>query len=249
MTSEGQRAGPTLAASLADEIAERVARGEFPVGSRLPSERELSIQLGASRSSVRQALQSLEARGIVAIRGRSGAYVQEPSTGQVTEALTLLITRAPRAVRVRDLIQVRTLLEVEFAGLAAEHRTQEDLRDIARALADTGSVESPPEWAAADVDFHGTLARATGNPLLGVIYEALRSILVEQRLRTGTALPETRQQSFRFHQRIFDRVAVGDGQGARRAMREHLKEAQETMTRYVQIEASLGGELPVATIN
>ncbi len=228
-----------VAIQMAEEIAVWVADGTYPIGARLPGERDLAIRFRASRSSVRQALQLLQARGMVDIRGRSGAYVQELSAGHATEALMLLINRAPHAVRVRDLMQVRLMLEIEMAGLSAECRNSQDLRRIAVALADTCSSENATEWAAADVEFHGALAHATGNPLFAVIYDSLRGILLEQRLRTGTALPETRQQSFQYHQRIFDRVAAGDATGARQAMHDHLLEAQETMTRYIKLEAEL----------
>ena len=128
-----------------------------------------------------------------------------------------------------------------MARLAAERHTQEDLREIGRALADTASAETVEAWAEADVAFHGALARATGNPLFALIYDALRRVLFEQRLKTGTAVPATRAQSFRYHQRIYDRVFAGDGPGARRAMLDHLREAQETMVRYaVERKAALG---------
>lgn len=242
MTNEtGEARGSSVASRVAEQLAERIAAGELAIGERLPSERDLVRAFGASRSSVRQAIQALQARGLLEVRDRSGAYVQAPSAGRVSEALMLLIHRTPHAVRIRDLIEVRAVLEVEMAGLAAERRTPEDLREIGRTLADTGSADSVPDWAAADVAFHGALARATGNPLFAVIYDSLRGVLLEQRLRTGTALPETRTQSFGYHQRIFDRICAADAAGARLAMRDHLREARQTMTRYaVEMESSLG---------
>lgn len=230
----------TATEQLAERLAQGISSGVYAPGSRLPGERELAAQFGVSRPTVRSALQVLASRGIVTIRNRSGAYVQAPTAKRVSQLLLHLISHGTLPVTVRDLIEVRRAFEVEIAGLAAERRTQDDLREIGRALADTASAEQVDAWAKADVAFHGALARATHNPLFALIYDALRDVLLEQRLRTGTALPATRARSFRYHQRIYDRVYAGDGAGARKAMQEHLREAQETMLRYVvKLEANL----------
>jgi GntR family transcriptional repressor for pyruvate dehydrogenase complex len=223
----------TATEQLAERLTQRITSGVYAPGSRLPGERELAEQFDVSRATVRSALQVLASRGIITIRNRSGAYVQVPSAGRVSQSLLHLISCGTLPVTVRDLIEIRRVFEVEMAGLAAERRTQEDLREIGRALADTASADQVNTWAEADVAFHGALARATHNPLFALIYDALRDVLLEQRLRTGTALPATRARSFRYHQRIYDRVYAGDGVGARKAMQEHLREAQETMLRYV----------------
>lgn len=237
---DGVAAGASAALRLADQLAEAVAAGTYPLGGRLPSERNLARTFGVSRTTVRTAIQMLAARGTLDVRDRSGTFVQRPSLGRISQALSHLIAGGSVPVSVRDLIEVRRVLEVEMAGLAAERRTQDDLREIGRALAETASAETVEDWAEADVAFHGSLARATGNPLFVLIYDALRAVLLEQRRRTGTALPATRPQSFRYHQRIFDRIYAGDGPGARRAMVEHLREARETMLRYaVELDSEL----------
>lgn len=244
--SEGTGADPAPASGssasvhLADQLAADVASGAYPPGSRLPSERDLALAFGVSRTTVRAAIQSLAARGTLEVRDRSGTFVQRPSLGRISQALSHLIAGGSVPISVRDLIEVRRVLEVEMAGLAAERRTQDGLREIGRALAETASAETVEDWAEADVAFHGSLARATGNPLFALIYDALRAVLLEQRHRTGTALPATRPQSFRYHQRIYERVYAGDGPGARRAMVEHLREARETMLRYaVELDSEL----------
>ena len=90
---------------------------------------------------VREAIRGLEAIGVVEVRGRSGAYVQSATAGRVGDALMLLIDRVPHGVTVRNLLETRRMLEVEIAGVAATRRTKAELRDIGRALADSGSNE------------------------------------------------------------------------------------------------------------
>lgn len=224
---------PSVADAVIESLRERITAGVYPLGSRLPSERDLAQEFGVSRATVRQGILALEARGLLAVRDRSGAYVQAPTPDRVSDALLQLIGQFPHSITIRDLVEVRMVFEVEMAGLAAERRSREDLRLIARALADTAALaDSVDAWAEADVEFHGALARATGNPLFAIIYDSLRSAFIEQRRRTGTSLPETRAAAFRWHQRIFDAVGLGDAVAARRAMHDHLLEARQTMLRY-----------------
>jgi DNA-binding FadR family transcriptional regulator len=240
VTGEARSGTPSIVDRLRAALKARVASGDYAVGSRLPGERALAAELGANRSMVREAIRGLEAIGVVEVRGRSGAYVQSATAGRVGDALMLLTDRVPHGVTVRNLLETRRMLEVEIAGVAATRRTKAELRDIGRALADSGSNESVEAWADADVEFHGAIARATHNPLYTIIYDSLRTVLRAQRMRTGTALPETWPRSFRSHQRIFDRVCAGDSAGARRAMRDHLAEAEQTLSRLaIEIDGAL----------
>lgn len=225
--------------------------GRFPIGSRLPSERQLAIELGVSRNTLREALHALERDGLLEVRGRSGAYVRVPTLGHVSDALLHYITWTPRAVTVRDLLEVRATIEVDVAGLAAERRVQGDLRQIARALADGAANLSPSDdpaaedaavaaWSRADVDFHGAIARATHNEVFMLIFDSLRDVFYEQRRRTSAILPDARARSFRHHQKILDRIANGDAAGSRKAMRDHLREARDVMMRYaVEMDAAV----------
>lgn len=253
----GVKKGPTQ--TLADRIVlainEGIAVGRWPVGCRLPGERELARSLGASRVTIRQAQRVLESRGILEVQGRSGAYVRAPSAGQVSDALERYIALGAQPLTIRDLLEVRRI-EVDVAGYAAERRTQDDLREIARALAD-GAISLGPVvaeapttdailmWARTDVAFHAAIARATQNSLYVIIYDSLRAVFLEQRVRTVGLLPGTRAHSFRHHQQVFDRICRGDVAGAREAMQAHLLEARETLLRYSEIDSTLTGRPPV----
>lgn len=232
-------------------LRDGIRSGRFPAGSRLPSERQLAAELGVSRNTLREAIHALEGDRLLEVRGRSGAYVRVPTLGHVSDALLRYITWTPRAVTIRDLLEVRATIEVDVAGLAAERRTQADLRDIARALADGAANLSPSDdpaaeaaaveaWSRADVDFHGAVARATHNEVFILIFDALHDVFYEQRRRTSAILPDARIRSFRHHQKILDRIASGDAGGSRKAMRDHLREARDVMIRYaVEMNAAV----------
>lgn len=246
----------TLVDRLTATLTERIANGTWSVGSRLPGERELASDFETSRVTIRQALRSLEAQGLLEVHGRAGVFVRTPSAGQVSDALGRYFALGPQPLTVRDLLEVR-LLEIDVAGYAAERRTQEDLREIARALAD-GAITLAPAvgeapahdeiaaWSRTDVEFHAAIARATHNPLFAIIYEALHNVFLEQRMRTVGALPGTRQLSFRHHQEIFDRICVSDAAGARQAMQAHLAEARETLLLYTETDSELSVPVPPA---
>lgn len=220
-------------------LNDRIVQGVLPVGTRLQSERELAADLGVSRTSVRQAVQALAHRGLLEIRGRSGAYVSEPRPERVSEALSHVLAWNSRAFAVRDLLEIRCILELEAAELAAERRTRDDLREIARGLADSAVVPDKADvtdiegWCVADVEFHAAIARATHNPLLVTVYDALRDVFLEQRRRMLGVPLEMLERGFRTHQQIFNRIGTGDAEGARRAMRLDLDHAEENLLRVV----------------
>src|SRR5699024_2037454 len=115
---------------LADDLRERILQVEFPMGTSLPPERELVSQTTMSRTTVREALRILEVQGLLTIRtGRTGgAFVRQPDSDSLASSVELLIRG--RQVRMNDLIETREAIEPQCAGLAAIHRTDEDLDEL-----------------------------------------------------------------------------------------------------------------------
>src|SRR5258708_3080068 len=118
---------PKASAVLADDLRERILRGDFPEGTALPTERELVNQTRMSRATIREALRILEVQGLVRIKtGRAGgAYVSRPGQDSMADSVGLLI-RA-RRIRIPALLETREAIEPFCAQLAAKHRTDEDL--------------------------------------------------------------------------------------------------------------------------
>jgi GntR family transcriptional regulator, transcriptional repressor for pyruvate dehydrogenase complex len=126
--------------------------------------------------------------------------------------------------------EVRRLLEVEIAGLAAERRSAEDLRDLDALLRRSAEAQTPEEWPQADVDFHARLAEATHNLLFPVLLGSMAQILMELRL-TAAKLPGTPRGAQVPHEAIYEAVREQSQADARRAMREHMAEAEATLQR------------------
>ena len=220
--------GERLSDQVADQLQGLVLNNTFRPGEKLPSERELCELLGVSRTVVREAIRSLVVKGLLDVRHGGGTIVRSPDPALVSEMMTMMLRMGDSTVSFTHVQEVRRLLEVEIAMLAAERRTDDDLAAIEAQITSMVAHESDPQrWAAADVAFHAAIAAATHNPLYSVLLGAIADMLMEVRL-TGVSLPETPQKALHHHQAIFERIKAGDRPGARKAMQDHLRESEAT---------------------
>lgn len=232
MGTKPQLEPPVRAVRLSDQVAAQlqalITERHLRTGEKLPSERELCDLLGVSRTVVREAVRALVVKGLLDVRPGGGATVRAPDPAVVSELMTVMLRSGGSDVAFVHIQEVRRLLEVELAGLAAQRHDDMDLLRIESFL--SAMVEhqhDPPRWAAADVGFHRAIATATHNPLYPILLDSISEMLVEVRL-TGIRLPETPQKAFAHHSQIFDRIKARDRVGARKAMQDHLQEAEAT---------------------
>jgi GntR family transcriptional repressor for pyruvate dehydrogenase complex len=222
----------TRSGRLSDQVAAQlqslVINNTFRPGEKLPSERELCEILGVSRTVVREAVRSLVVKGLLEVRRGGGTVIRVPDAAIVSEMMTMMLRTGGGDVAFTHVHEVRRLLEVEIAGLAAERRSDADLAAMAGQLAlMVQNAADPERWAAADVAFHAAIAEAAHNPLYPVLLSSIADMLIEVR-RTGIRLPETPARALQHHRSVFDRIEARDRPGARRAMQEHLNESEET---------------------
>jgi GntR family transcriptional regulator, transcriptional repressor for pyruvate dehydrogenase complex len=229
--SERQTSAERLSDKVAAQLQALIAGGEIRIGEKLPSERALCDLLGVSRTVVREAVRTLAIKGLVDVRPGGGAVVRAPDSARVAELMTLMVRAGEGPVAFGHILEVRRLIEVEIAGLAAERRDPADLALIEEQLAAMAEhAADARRWAAADVAFHAALAQAAHNPLYPVLLGSIADLLVEVRL-TGARLPETPALAYQHHQAIYERVREGDRAGARAAMADHLRESEGTFRR------------------
>jgi GntR family transcriptional repressor for pyruvate dehydrogenase complex len=208
-----------LSDKVADMMLETILSDRLKVGDRLPSERELGEQFGVSRTVVREAVRALVTKGVIDVRSGSGLRVAAVDADAVSESMSLFLRGG--ALDFEKVHEVRTVLEVHLAGLAAERATDEDvakLREIhERMQRETSDVEAA---ARDDLEFHRAIARATHNELFLLLMDSIGSSLIDIRranLGSGSA-PMTLGQ----HEAVLELVASHDPEGARTAMRTHL---------------------------
>ncbi len=223
MTDTAQQLRPPVRATrLSDQVAAQlqalIIDNALKPGEKLPSERDLCELLSVSRTVVREAVRSLVVKGLLEVRPGGRMVVRAPDAALVSELMTLMLRSGGGEIAFSHIQEVRRLLEVELAALAAERRDETDLLRMEVLLRSMVEHQNDPHrWADADVAFHAAIAAATHNPLYPVLLHSIVEMLIEIRL-TGIRLPETPQKAYQHHLRVFERIKAQDRPGARKAM-------------------------------
>lgn len=214
--------GPHLSTLVASSISREIAQGRLRPGDQLPTEQQLAQTFGVSRNVVREAIARLRSEGRIWSQQGRGAFVADQPNATT---LTIDYEALQQAAAFQSLFELRGILEVEAAALAAKRRTSDDLTAMKDALvtmrdAPYGSVM----WLKTDLEFHKTVAAATGN-----LYMVQFLMFVSERVRESILASGNQQRSEDLaavtlgeHQRILDAIEAGDGDEARDAMRAHL---------------------------
>lgn len=229
---------PSLASGLADTIVNDILSGRYLTNAPLPSETDLASESGLSRLTVREAVKSLAAKGVVRVEQGRGTFVNPSDSWSVLDPV-LLIARSnrdgDRLALPRMLIEARRVVEVAVAELAAERRTDEDLADMEHALRgmrSAAAVADVAAFVAADIAFHQQVLDAAGNTFLASLFDPLSRILQLTRHQTSAHAP-VREHAIEHHQRILDAVRRGTPTTAGRMMRDHMKQTEQDMDTYV----------------
>ena len=213
---------------ISDQLRALIIAGEFPVGSRLPAERELSVQLGVSRPSLREALIALEVEGYIKVHMGSGIYVCElPPKSQ--KGFDLSAEEGPL-----ELIQARALLEGEVAATAAKNGSKLQFDAIEEAIAimesDAAAGITPID---ADQLFHHRVAEASGNSVLvGVVQRLFDSRLgaLFDQLHSHFDTPDVWAQAITEHRAVLKALRARSPGKAREAMRAHMDIAYKRLS-------------------
>jgi len=227
-----QIAAPNLAAAAAAQIRQLIVEDVLRPGDQLPGERDLSARMGVSRTSLRSALQTLIAEGLLISRHGAALRVADTVGAALSDPLTVLLQSVPGAVF--DYLRFRAILEGECAALAAEHATDPERRAIHAILGRMEAVQSAPDparEAALDTEFHMAIVEAAGNrvaiQVVRSLHELLRRGIAESRALVygdKTARDALLDQ----HRSIADAIAHGNAAAARRALHDHLRFVEET---------------------
>jgi len=194
------------------DLIRAVREGRFPVGTRLPSEGELAQRFKVSRPVIREALGSLRVLGLTS---------SQPGTGTFVVSSDVKLPLSLGEMSSEDLNEVRLLLEVPAARLAAIRRGRLDLADLRKSIREYAKAEDPVDRVREDVRFHVAIAKASNNALLHHLVAELQSSLREQSLAIA-AVSGRRVLSTKEHQLILEGVAEGDAKQAAQAMEAHL---------------------------
>ncbi|WP_343032467.1 FadR/GntR family transcriptional regulator [Tritonibacter litoralis] len=219
----------TRVATLREELKAQIEGGQFGVGDRLPSEARLTEEFSVSRTVVREAIAALRADGLVEPRQGSGVYVLEPKPQAETPFTSVDMGRLSSVI---ELLEVRTAVEVESAGLAAQRCSPSEEEDIIECLKEVTRLNSAQQ-SSSDADFalHQAIARATHNPRFVEFLGILGPSAIPRRALNGSKnrpYPQSYVDCINAeHDEIVTAILNRDEDGARAAMRSHLKDSQQ----------------------
>jgi GntR family transcriptional regulator, transcriptional repressor for pyruvate dehydrogenase complex len=213
---------------IAERLIDLIASNQLGPGSPVPTERELAATYSVGRSSVREALRILESQGVLT-PGPGGALVVADAPRPLTRSLRLVMTLGPADVR--DLFELRRILEVDAAAAAAWRRTAAHIgmmRSAVEAMAASLEAGNARAYIDADVRFHLAIAEATGNRLVEACMDAVRDVLHEA-LSAIFEIPLSAARAVDEHRGILDAIDSRDVERAQTAMRVHIDRVQSDL--------------------
>ena len=232
-----RRSSRTLAEDAVEALAAPIHEGRLKPGDKLPTESEIMQQLGVSRTVVREAISRLQAGGLVETRHGIGTFVAQPSDNP----LRIPISAVTTAMDALSLLEVRIALEVEAAMLAAQRRTEEQLKQLRNALDTLIALESdataePQQTIDADYAFHQALAQATGNHYFLEFLTLLgRGAIPRSRLSIDPGTHHRYLQKLnQEHRLLFLAIQAQDPMAASEAARNHLLNSKGRLERALQ---------------
>lgn len=214
--------GQPLHLTIAAQIGERIAAGDLAPGDRLPSEHELAQSFNVSRNVMREAIACLRSDGLVGSRQGMGAFVLDPKSRQ---ALRIRSDALEDPQKLKGLFELRGLLEIGAAGLAAIRRSQAQLDRIRDSLAKLeGRDQLTDAGVDDDLEFHRRIAEAAGNDYLVEFLE-----FIGQRVRQSIFAARDKHDVASIlritnyeHRAIYEAIAASNADGASNAMRDHI---------------------------
>jgi GntR family transcriptional regulator, transcriptional repressor for pyruvate dehydrogenase complex len=222
----------TLTESAFEQLISYVVNGSWKPGDRIPPERELCQQLGIARTSLREALKAMELVGMLDSRVGDGTFVC-PRSEFLSRPLLWAFTGTDRA-ELRDIMEARTLIEENLAGMAAERGSEEEIAAIEQSVQLMRQcIERRDSILEADLMFHLAIASAAHNEVLRNAVQLLRN-LMRQWLYFKLLLPDVPQIVVQRHEAVLGAIRRRDANGARAAMRQHLDETVRLVSQVME---------------
>lgn len=223
-----------VADSVAGELENRILEGSLKPGDRLPSERELALELGVSRPSLREAMQKLVSKGLLTTRHGGGTHVTDKLEAHFADPWQDMLSGHP--LLHRDLLEFRQMLEGQAAALAADRATDIDLQRLDAAYAALeGKFELSQDLNAcveADVAFHQAIAEASHNVMIGHLSASLMRVIhghVARNLEHLHARPQRWDQLQSQHHAIWQAIRERKPEAAAQAARDHIEFVRQSM--------------------
>jgi GntR family transcriptional repressor for pyruvate dehydrogenase complex len=222
-----------LAEFVVNHVTGQIASSALRPGDKLPTESQLMVTLGVSRTVIREAISRLQAGNVIETRHGIGSFVLEPPH----KKLGIDMVPATTLRDVLSILELRISLETECAGLAVQRAKPEDIASMRAALdAIDATRHNGLDSVDADLHFHIAVARATGNRYFIDVLTQLGSALIPRNRLDSAGIARAEPDAYLSlvnleHESILDAIARHDAEGARAAMRMHLSNSRERLRR------------------
>lgn len=208
---------------IASYLRDSIVTGRLAAGAKLPSERSLSEDFGVSRPVVREVLRGLSEQGLVEIQPARGTFVKAPEAVDGARSLDVLYRR--KDATVRELMEVRLMLETQSARLAALHATSSEVRAMRWCLDEFAKAGHVLEEAQLDLAFHALVIKASHNTVFDIIYGSISPLVFELMLRSLSD-HHVKSAGAPLHEQLWTAIRDHDPDAAAAIMADHLTMAE-----------------------
>jgi GntR family transcriptional repressor for pyruvate dehydrogenase complex len=211
-----------------------ISEGALTPGYKLPSERELSLTFGVSRTSLRPVMKVLKMMGVISQRVGDGTYLSSDASSVLAEPMEFLFLLDETSSQ--ELIETRLVVEPTLAAKAAERATSEQMLVLRQTIAEIEAAGNDQfRIIEADLLFHRTILQSSGNRLFGRLFQVIHRSLLNMMMLTSQLVD--RDHTLVFHQAIFDSIQRRNAADAERHMRDHLIDARTLLLKAQETEA------------
>lgn len=213
----------SLSDRVAEELQAMIRSAEYQVGDKLPTEGELMEKFSVSRITIREAVRKLRTMGLLEVRQGDGTFVKELTPTSFMKPLLSMLTLDKK--NLRDIFEVRLVIECKSAELAAQRAEEEALRNMQTYLnrMDTAIAEGNREhYNEADMLFHYEILKSSGNQIILAIGDMIVS-MIRDSISASISPPNALANSITMHKKIYTAISQKDPAEAVAAMKQHLE--------------------------
>ena len=213
----------SLSDRVAAELQAMIRSGEYKPGDKLPTESELMEHFSVSRITVREAVRKLRTMNLLEVRQGDGTFVKELTPNSFMKPLLSMLSLDKE--NLRDVFEVRLVVECKAAELAAQRATPEQLenmRQLLQGMEESIAAGAPEQYNEKDMLFHYEIMKSSGNRIIAAIGDMIVSMIRES-ISASISPPNALENSIRFHKKIYQAIADQDPAGAVSTMQQHLE--------------------------
>ena len=218
-----------LSSKIVNQLEEAIRNKELKPGEKIPTEMEMCELFGVSRTAVREAIQQLEARGLITIRKGCGIYVKDYASDKATESMNLFLELNLDKEYILHVMEMRKIIEPAIAQKAALNRTSANLKNMEKYIRQLNEVEKDNYHREGELDgkFHQEIANASGNPVATLMLKPIFELMPRIRTIVYKDIKKAKSKALKYHKLILEAMKNKDADAAYNLMTGHLKIAEK----------------------